>query len=360
MTRRLGLATAAVLLLAAGNGVVLRAATPGDGPNESPQIGADELARLPPIAFAWGPAFLVKSRGTGDLYIVRSDGSSLRRLRSWPKNTRGADYGMNNIRWSPDGRFIAGQLWINACDDPCSRVAVVAADGHTLYKRSRAGFASEFAWAPDGRSLVYWGSDDLRMTPATRGKSVRLWRAKHRVEEGVEWLPGGRSVVFASGGVVRLAVRSRKAVRLTRFDGDLEPVPSPNGRLVAFVRRRSCWYLDGCRDPANLYVVGVDGKGLRRLTRNTHASSPGWSPDGRSIAFGDSTGNVKVVRLGRAGVRSLTSDGDSTPVEWSPDGRKILVRRSETLWVMDADGGRPTRLPVHVPGWTIVTADWRG
>lgn len=360
MIRRLGLATAAWLLVATGSGAVLWAAA-SEGPNQSPQIGAVELARLPPIAFAWGPALWVKSTATGDLYVVRSDGTRLRRLRSWPKGTRGDDvYGLKDIHWSPEGRFIAGQLVIDACDDPCSRVVVVSADGHRLHKRSRPTFGGELAWAPDGRSLLYWGNDDLRMTSPTRGKSVRLWRATHRIEEGVEWLPGGRSVVFASGGVVRLAVQSRKAVRLTRYGGDLEPVPSPNGRLIAFVRRRSCWHLDRCRDPANLYVVGVDGKGLRRLTRNTHASSPRWSPDGRSIVFRDLTGNVNVVRLRQAGVRSLTSDGDSTPVEWSPDGRKILVRRSETLWVMDADGGRPTRLPVHVPGWTIVTADWRG
>ena len=68
---------------------------------------------------------------------------------------------------------------------------------------------------------------------------------------------------------------------------------------------------------------------------------------------------------------------------WSPDGRKILIIREVSdkerlatkpakvkkadrelyrpwfeLWVMDADGGRPTRLPFNRKHWSVVDADW--
>jgi Tol biopolymer transport system component len=62
-------------------------------------------------------------------------------------------------------------------------------------------------------------------------------------------------------------------------------------------------------------------------------------------------------------------------VFWAPDDRSILFtaespddagtilfsRPSNGLWTMDADGGRPTRLPLTGAGHalTVISADWR-
>ena len=57
---------------------------------------------------------------------------------------------------------------------------------------------------------------------------------------------------------------------------DSDPVWSPDGRRIAFVR--------GQRE---IYVMNADGSGQRRLARHatTSCSAPAWSPDGRKIAF---------------------------------------------------------------------------
>ena len=59
---------------------------------------------------------------------------------------------------------------------------------------------------------------------------------------------------------------------------NINPSWSPDGRWLVFESRR--------HGPAELYVIGVDGTGERRLTWNgAHDTHPAWSPDGASIVF---------------------------------------------------------------------------
>jgi Tol biopolymer transport system component len=105
---------------------------------------------------------------------------------------------------------------------------------------------------------------------------------------------------------------------------DRWPAFSPDGKLVAFERSRG--------STMDVYVIGVDGRNLRRITRSPAgilSMSPAWLPDGRLIyttttpaadypdgslyevsAFG---GDEHVV--GPAGARERSV---------SPDGRTVL------------------------------------
>ena len=70
---------------------------------------------------------------------------------------------------------------------------------------------------------------------------------------------------------------------LTAGRHDRSPAWSPKGRWVVFERG------------ARLYVVGADGRGLRRLTPRTLGyHGPAWSPDGHSIAF-DRGGSIFLM-----------------------------------------------------------------
>jgi dipeptidyl aminopeptidase/acylaminoacyl peptidase len=63
-----------------------------------------------------------------------------------------------------------------------------------------------------------------------------------------------------------------------------DPQVSPNGRLIVFTRRETD--LEANRGRTDLWLVGADGTGLRRLTSHTAGdSNPRWAPDGKSIWF---------------------------------------------------------------------------
>jgi Tol biopolymer transport system component len=103
-------------------------------------------------------------------------------------------------------------------------------------------------------------------------------------------------------------------------------------------------------DGPGLYVVGVDGRGFRRLAGP--AWLPSWSPDGRRLASvqGDS-GDVVVTQVD-TGQASVVGSGhrtvDATP-SWSPDGTHLAypgpgaVSFERDVWIADASGASPAR-----------------
>jgi Tol biopolymer transport system component len=128
--------------------------------------------------------------------------------------------------------------------------------------------------------------------------------------------------------------------------------PTPPGRngLIAFVTHTySGFHRNG------IAVVRPDGSGFRRLTRSARDRSPAWSPDGRFLAF-ERGGSLYVIRVNGTGLRFLTRrpfDAHHDPT-WSPDGRYIAFVTEQSLWVVRAGGGGLRRL-YRAPGDAFVS-----
>jgi Tol biopolymer transport system component len=78
----------------------------------------------------------------------------------------------------------------------------------------------------------------------------------------------------------------------------------------------------------------------------------GWSPDGRRIAFADSSGKLAVVDVATKKVRKLLklqAPYGSWSVAWSPNSRQLLVvwrppahsSCPSGLWRVPIDGAKP-------------------
>ena len=107
-----------------------------------------------------------------------------------------------------------------------------------------------------------------------------------------------------------------------------DPQLSPSGDRVAFVLRTTD--LEQNKGRTDIWSVGVDGSGLRRLT--THPASDGsprWAPDGRRLWFLSSrSGSSQVWVLSLEGGEAvqftdLPLDVDALVV--SPDGKSLIL-----------------------------------
>lgn len=101
---------------------------------------------------------------------------------------------------------------------------------------------------------------------------------------------------------------------------------SPDGSRIAFVLRVTD--LDANKGRTDLWLVTVDGTGLRRLTSHPDADvNPRWLPDGKSLVFlSTRSGSMQVWRISLDGgeAEQVTHEPlDVGCVVVSPDGKSI-------------------------------------
>lgn len=187
--------------------------------------------------------------------------------------------------------------------------------------------------------------------------------------------PTRLGVTFPSHGIVLPEARSR-----VRFFPSWSW--SPDNSRIAFLgaQQESVTELE-------IGIIDVDGMNRRSLTKGVSApdsntiivptvlpSGPGWSRDGKEVAFGSKQGYMAVNadgsglrRVGYFGgefyfLGSSTLAGEGSAV-LSPDGTKIAFVKDEgwrsglNIWVANADGSNPRRITgsqthEYLPVWS--------
>jgi Tol biopolymer transport system component len=215
------------------------------------------------------------------------------------------------------------------------------------------------SWSPDGIRLVYArnyagsrrdyvhtelvivnadGTNPRQLT--TTDASNKFMRASFP-----SWSRARNQIVFADAG--HIGVINPDGSGLTQLtDGpyDSDPAWSPDGSEIAFIT--------GGDD--HVSVMKADGTGVRMVSP-LPARTPAWSPDGKTLVFSAKEGqSADIYTVGADGVgqRRLTNNAaeDITP-SWMPDGRSILFGSNRgrgvyngDLWVMKPDGSNQRRL----------------
>jgi len=167
--------------------------------------------------------------------------------------------------------------------------------------------------------------------------------------EGVTLSPDGRWLAFDSDRsgnqeVYKMPSSGGEAVQLTHSpEADFVSTWSGDGRVIALHS-----YQAGTR---RVRLVSADGGELEQVVDSPpHQRSPGLAPDGRRLVFtADVSGERQLFLAARLNdsawtrARQLTTGGGWAG-RWSPDGRAIVYSRSDGLWLIAPQGGKPRQL----------------
>jgi len=223
----------------------------------------------------------------------------------------------------------------------------VSARGGAVRQLTAGPFDAMPSFSPDGRRIAFTRVVQSLVAPTASlftmdggGRHVERLLADG-IDLSAAWSPDGSTIAFS-----RLESTSRPLREATLYLADadgsnlrslglhgLSPAWSPDGRRLAFVsfddaNEPTC-PAASCPPSGELYVVGADGGGLKRLTRSkADDEHPSWSPDGSRIAFASgfdvrSQGHAPWLMVIRASGGKATRIGGVSGVldpSWSPAG----------------------------------------
>lgn len=345
-------------------------------------------------------AFVSTRSGNADVFVLDVPTGELRNVTNHP----GGDF---RPAWSSDGQWLAFSSDRDSArpraalqDGYSADVYVMRADGSSVRRLSYSdGAAGTPAWGPKDQTIVYYTAEarDLARRGAGAESGVTTQIIEFEVESGVSISRtfGGGAKLFPQYRSGELAYYDGNGQGALRFgDGEasapgeyLAPDWSPDGMRVVFHRETARdwppvqpvsspdplfslvrtgqfprYSPDGLRIAMNdsrrgfarhdILLMSADGSSRERLLDDPEHSAiaPAWSSDGTRIAFGlepfspsgdgFAPARLALLDLASRAVTVLTDDGEhaETP-SWSPDGTRIVFRKgtdaSASLHVLD-------------------------
>ena len=221
----------------------------------------------------------------------------------------------------------------------------------------------------DGRtqSLYAVDVDGSQLTRLTRpARKSGFWT----VDSDPVSSPDGRTVVFIRQ-LESLQISQPPELYSMRADGSgLRHLTDANGNrargispTISAEGNRIAW-LEGSNDVGSIQVMNLNGSSSQSATDGLRPDeSPTLSPDGQRVAFSsftdDGNGDIFVAAADGSSRRRVTTgpEYDLTPA-WSPDGRKIAFCRDGDVYVMAPDGTRVRQLTSgsardSAPNWSF-------
>jgi TolB protein len=246
--------------------------------------------------------------------------------------------------------------------DPVDRVAAHELNGRIAFQANVGRLPQVFTIEPNGTGL----------------REVTHVPSKDPGAENPIWSPNGTTIAFdaAAGKGVNIFTASggmppaQVPLSVGAFNGD--PAYSADGTQISFDQDT------GPTAPTvhGIFIANADGSNARRVTtgiRTTQAfdTQSQWSPDGKRLVFmsvkNSKQAAVFVVNVDGTGLKRLTPWSlDAGNPDWSPDGREILYNpywdphpgKFANVFSMRPDGRHRTQLTHTRPGVQSFAPAW--
>ncbi len=251
---------------------------------DDPQISSDGTQ----IAFVVHEDSLAQGRGNSEIYVIRTDGTGLRRMTNNPATD-------NAPRWSPDGKSI---LFLSTRKNGSQAWSIPENGGEPRQLTNFSAGVNEAIWSPDGRAVVFssdvfpeCGASDSCNTSISDAREHGPLKA-HMADallyrHWTSWKDGRRSHILL------YEVEKKEYRDLTPGDFDAPAFSLGGGGYALSPDSKELCYVSN-HDPheaentnKDLWIVPLAGGTSRNITSSNTASdgNPVYSPDGKYIAY---------------------------------------------------------------------------
>ena len=290
-----------------------------------------------------------KDKRNNDLWMTSWDGKQQVQLTSAPE-------GESSPRFSPDGKYISF-IARRGTDEKYAQLYLLDRRGGEGKKLTNVkGEINEYVWSPDGsKILLVMKEADNSDTAKTKVRKPYVMDRYHFKQDYEGYLDRRTTHLY----LFDLASKKLDTLTTGIYD-EHHPAFSPDGKQITFVSNRTA---DPDRNDNNdIYVMDAKaGATMKKLT--TWAGSdddPEWSPDGKYIAYLQSSSDQAFTMYGEPYLAIISKEGGepkllSKPVDrpvrnmrWSKDGKSLFVLleddRQRNVVCFDAVSGQMKKI----------------